>query len=177
MPTKEQTIELLKSAIPWNRLWHDSPVYLHSVAVWEILEKHGFSEDVVNAGYLHDIVEDGGYTFAQLKELWYSDLTVSLVDFATHNMQEKDPYIAWSSMIERMVQAENKDAWAVKIADMLHNISECFYCTDHQRKTYLFFKAPVFIYYGNKYFADHSLYADFLETYWQQVKRFHKYFT
>gem|GEM_PF-4090664 len=44
-------------------------MYIHSVRVYEFLKTHGFSDDVQYAGLLHDIVEDGGYTFEQLKEL------------------------------------------------------------------------------------------------------------
>ncbi len=79
-------------------------------------------------------------------------------------------------MIGRMIKEENTDAWAVKISDLIHNLSECHNCTLPLIQSYLFFKAPVFIYYGNKYFADHTLYKELLETYWEQVKRYHHYF-
>lgn len=68
MPTIDQTIEILKQAIPGHRIGGKSAIYLHSVAVGELLRKHGFDEDIVYAGYLHDIIEDGGYTLQQLRD-------------------------------------------------------------------------------------------------------------
>lgn len=47
----------------------DVPTYKHSIRVYDSLRDHGFGEDVQMAGLLHDIVEDGNYTFEQLKEL------------------------------------------------------------------------------------------------------------
>lgn len=95
-----------------------------------------------------------------------------LVDLVSQTEKET----AWWEMMQRMIDEENIDAWAVKLADMIHNLSECHHCTLEQRKGYLFIKAPLFVYYGNKYFADHPLYKEFLETYWSQVKSFYGYF-
>lgn len=176
MPTKQQTIDILKKSILGNRLWLDTPIYMHSVSVGEILHKHWFSEDVEYAGYLHDIVEDGGYTLAQLKDLGYSDHTVHLVDLSTHDDSHGDKRKAWLDMIDRMIQEDSKDVWAVKLADITHNLSECHNCSLEQIKAYLFLKAPAFIYYGNKYFAWTPFYNEFLEIYWQQVRTHHQYF-
>lgn len=176
MPTIDQTIEILKNAIPWTRIWLETPVYLHSVAVGELLKKHGFSDDVVYAGYLHDIIEDGNYTLTQLKELGYSDHTIHLVDLSTFELANTDKHTARLNLIQRMIDENDPDVWAVKIADITHNLSECYNCSETQRRGYLFFKAPAFIYYGNKYFADSSLYREFLETYREQVRKYHNYF-
>ncbi len=80
-------------------------------------------------------------------------------------------------MIQRMITEENQDVRAVKIADITHNLSESYNCSEEQRRGYLFFKAPAFIYYGNKYFAAHTLYKEFLETYREQVRKYHNYFS
>lgn len=176
MPTIEQTIEILKEAIPGTRIGLQTPIYLHSVAVGEILRKHHFDEDIVYAGYLHDIVEDGGYTFQQLKDLRYSEKTVHLIDLASHNLAETDKKKAREGMIQRMIDTEDRDARAVKLADLTHNLSECHYCNPEQIRGYLFVKAPVFVYYGNKYFGGTEFYNEFLQIYWEQVKRFHQYF-
>lgn len=49
MPTREETIELLKKAIPGQRIGLKTDIYLHSVAVGELLKKYGFDEDIVYA--------------------------------------------------------------------------------------------------------------------------------
>ncbi len=99
------------------------------------------------------------------------------MDLSTHDIAQKDPKKAWGDMIKRMIIEENLDAWAVKLADITHNLSECHNCTMEQRYGYLFAKAPVFIYYGNKYFPESGLYKEFIENYWQQVRAYHNYFS
>jgi (p)ppGpp synthase/HD superfamily hydrolase len=36
----------------------NSPAYIHSLRVYELLKNHGFDEDTQLAGLLHDIIED-----------------------------------------------------------------------------------------------------------------------
>ena len=176
MPTREETVEILKKSIEWNRHGIDVPTYIHSVRVGELLKKHGFSEDVQYAGLLHDIVEDGWYSFEKLKELGYSNRTIELVDLSTFDMELGDSKQAWVKMMERLILVDDKEAWAVKLADIADNLTECHHCEHGRAAGYLFRNAPIFIYYGNKYFAGTDLYNQFLETYWDQVRRYHNYF-
>lgn len=176
MPTPEQTIELLQKAILWNRTWKDIPLYKHSVRVYEALKDHGFSEEVQMAGLLHDIVEDSSYTFEQLKELWYSDRVIELVEFSTYDLELGEGPESWMKMMKRLIEKNDADARAVKIADFSDNLLECHHLPQINLQWYLFKKAPLFIYYGNKYFAGSSLYDEFIKRYREQVKGYHKYF-
>lgn len=54
--------------------------------------------------------------------------------------------------MERLIKTEDKDAWAVKFADISDNLTECEYLAQDSLRGYLFIKAPLFVYYGNKYF-------------------------
>lgn len=140
------------------------------------MKKHGFSEDIQYAGLLHDIVEDGDYTLDQLRELGYSERTVELVDFSTFDLEMGETMESWLKMMERLVEIDDKDAWAVKLADLADNLTECHHCELIHVQGYLFRKAPLFIYYGNKHFSGTEFYSEFLDIYRLQVRRYHKYF-
>jgi len=57
-------------------------------------------------------------------------------------------------MLERLMKEENKDARAIKLADISDNLSECHLMPNKRKlERFLMKKCPVFVYYGNKYFA------------------------
>ena len=63
---------------------------LHSIDVGKKLEKYGFDDNVVAAGYLHDVVEDTQYTIEDIKKIFGNDIA-SLVKGAT----EEDTTLSW----------------------------------------------------------------------------------
>lgn len=176
MPTPQETIELLQKAILWTRTGMDIPTYTHSIRVYDSLRDHGFAEEVQMAGLLHDIIEDGNYTFEQLKDLWYSERVIELVHLSTYDMQMEEGPESRMKMMHRLIECNDADARAVKIADFSDNLTECHHLQEFSLKWYLFVKAPLFLYYGNKFFAGSSLYDEMIKRYWEQVKRYHKYF-
>lgn len=101
---------------------------------------------------LHDIIEDGDHSFEQLRELGYSERTIALVDLATFDMEIGENQTSRKKMMERLIIAADTDAWAVKLADMIDNLTECHLLPQLSLQGYLFIKAPLFIYYGNLYF-------------------------
>ena len=44
----------------------EEPAYEYSIRVADTLKKYGYPQDVVVAGLLHDIIEDGGMTMKEL---------------------------------------------------------------------------------------------------------------
>ena len=63
---------------------------LHSIDVAKKLEKYGFDDNVVAAGYLHDIIEDTNYKEQDIYNQFGSDI-LSLVKGAT----EEDRTLSW----------------------------------------------------------------------------------
>ena len=71
---------LLKRALDHAAVWHreqkrkypgiDVPYVSHLAGVAIILARHGFDEDVVAAGALHDCIEDAGVTYEALAGLF-----------------------------------------------------------------------------------------------------------
>jgi len=178
MLTFQQSIDLVKSTILWTRKGtEDIPNYLHSLRVNESLKKYNFDEDTQMAWLLHDIIEDGWMTFEELKELGYSDEILHLVDLATHDMTINDSMEKRQKMLKRLMEENNKNAWAIKLADISDNLLECHLMPNKEKlDRFLNKKCPVFIYYGNKYFAWTEFYNEFLQRYYDQIKKFNDYF-
>jgi hypothetical protein len=107
-----------------NRKGCDIPYITHLVQVSHILQCHGFSDDAVIAGLLHDIVEDQGYE--PMRIAWqFGQGVAETVDAVTERKMDKGgskrPWgeRKWEAL-ERLRQAGD-EAVAVKAADTLHN--------------------------------------------------------
>lgn len=88
-------------------------LYLHSWRVGGALEHH--SEDVQTAAYLHDIVEDAGWSLDDLRAEGFSERTLALVDLLTRRPGE-----IYADYIERV--ATDTDATLIKLADLGDNL-------------------------------------------------------
>lgn len=172
-PTFEETEKLVKERILWFRKWtKDIPNYLHSFHVRDILKKNRFNETVQMAGLLHDIVEDWNTTFDELFSLWYSEEVVRLVDLATHDMEINDSFERWEWMMKRLEDACDRDAWAIKLADICDNVYLCHLMPIlKKRKRFLLEKCPYFVEQGNKWFWWSEFYLEFLKRYHTQLNR------
>lgn len=139
MPTIEETTELIIEKIHWFRkgtadLPEPIPNYKHSIGVYKALKKHWFNDDVQMAWLLHDIIEDSWtkennkedrVTFKELKELWYNDYVLNLIDLSTHDIKIEWSFEKWQKMLERLIKEDNKEARAVKLADISNNLLAC----------------------------------------------------
>jgi (p)ppGpp synthase/HD superfamily hydrolase len=104
-------------------IWHSgqyrhdgkTPYWKHPMAVAGKLRKQGANEYVVAIAWLHDILEDTNYMAAQLRED-FPDPVADAVIALTKYGADYDHYL-------RGVKA-NEFARRVKIADMLHNLSD-----------------------------------------------------
>ena len=98
----------------------DKPVIIHPIGVAEILREYGADDNVIAAGYLHDIVEDTDYTIEDIRELFGPDIA-SLVSSAT----EPDKTLPWEDrkahtiLNSRNLQLRHK---RVICADKINNL-------------------------------------------------------
>src|SRR5947207_14983974 len=91
---------LLKRALDRAAVWHrdqkrkypgaDVPYVSHLAGVAVILARHGFDDEVVTAGALHDAIEDAGVTRAEIAEL----LGERVADLVVH-VTETDKSLPW----------------------------------------------------------------------------------
>ena len=99
------------------------PFIVHVVHVSVILVSHGFSEDVVVAGLLHDVVEDQDVPLTDI-EARFGPTVAEMVATLTEQKREGDVERAWEirkqEALDKLRRA-SPEAVAVKAADVLHN--------------------------------------------------------
>ncbi len=99
------------------------PYIVHVVHVSVLLLRHGFSEDVVLAGLLHDVVEDQDVPLADI-EARFGPAVAEMVDALTERKREGDEERPWEirkqEALGKLRRASPETA-AVKAADVVHN--------------------------------------------------------
>lgn len=96
----------------------NSPYIVHPFMVALLLKDHGFRDEVVAAGLVHDLVEDTIYTNEDIRHV-LGDEVADLVAEVTHNdslswEDKKCTYI-------KTVRAASVEAKAIATADKIHN--------------------------------------------------------
>lgn len=100
----------------------DKDMIIHPIAVAEILEYYGYDENVVSAGYLHDVVEDTKYNIEDINELFGSDIA-NLVSSAT----EPDKSLSWEERKMHTINEIKKMPLRNKLivcSDKINNIED-----------------------------------------------------
>lgn len=100
----------------------DKPYVFHAIDVANKLKKYGFDDNVVAAGYLHDVIEDTEYTKKDILDMFGEDIT-SLVMGAT----ERDKSLSWEERkIDSIQRVRNLDIRhkAIVACDKISNIED-----------------------------------------------------
>lgn len=92
---------------------NEKPMIIHPIDVANILSEYGYDDNVIAAGYLHDVLEDTKYTKEDLLTKFNEDV-VSLVLGAS----EKDKGLSWE---ERKTETIN----TIKDFDLRHKAVVC----------------------------------------------------
>lgn len=145
-----QAEQLVKERIQgFRKGMPDEPNYLHSYRVRDLVSKHHHWDDpdydLFLAALLHDVIEDGGVTFDELRSKGFSNATIDLVDLCSHDLTIKDPTSRWVLMIGRLVAARNEDAWRIKLADLTDNLTQCQGLSEENRRFMIEVKAPLML--------------------------------
>lgn len=93
--------------------------FVHPIRVAETLQKEGYSEELICAGYLHDVVEDTDYTLTDI-ENHFGPTVKSLV--ATHTEDKTKP---WQERKQHTIETVRQGSFEVKaliVADKLDNL-------------------------------------------------------
>lgn len=100
----------------------DKPMIIHPIGVGTLLEELEFDDNVVAAGYLHDVVEDTIYTLEDIENNFGSDIA-SLVKGAS----EPDKSLSWEERKKHTIN-ESKDLplrnKAIIAADKINNLTD-----------------------------------------------------
>lgn len=90
------------------------PYILHPLRILYRLSSYCNDDDTLCCAVMHDIVEDGSITFAQLKEMGFNDEVIKTMKLLTHG-----PGISYEEYIENM--RSNKSALMIKREDLRDN--------------------------------------------------------
>lgn len=130
----------VKRALDWAAVLHEGqsrkypgikvPYMSHLAGVVAILARHGFSDDVLAAGALHDAIEDAGVTEAQLAAK-LGPKVASLVVACS----EANKGLPWEERKAAYLAAfphKSWDAQAISLADKIDNLRSILVCAaDH----------------------------------------------
>lgn len=100
----------------------DKPMIIHPISVGMLLEKYGYDEMVVAAGYLHDVVEDTKYTIEDINKEFGDDVA-SLVSGAS----ESDKSLSWEQRKKHTIEETRKLSLRNKLvicADKINNLED-----------------------------------------------------
>lgn len=117
---KEFAIKAHKGQVRKNE--KDKPMIIHPISVAELLEEYGYDDNVVAAGYLHDVVEDTKYTIEDIEKEFGKDIA-SLVMGAS----EPDKSLSWEERKQhtidetKILPLRNK---LVICADKINNLED-----------------------------------------------------
>ena len=99
---------------------------VHPIAVAEMVERHGRSEDQVFAALLHDVVEDTMYTLADINANFGHNIA-TLVQWMTDTSKPSDGNRRIRKGIDAKRLAEAPaEAQFIKLADMIDNADTIF---------------------------------------------------
>lgn len=100
----------------------EKPMIIHPINVAQILEQYGFDENVIAAGYLHDVVEDTDYGIDDIEKRFGLDIA-SLVSSAS----EPDKSLSWEERKRHTIEEVKKldlRRKAVICADKISNLED-----------------------------------------------------
>jgi (p)ppGpp synthase/HD superfamily hydrolase len=122
----------------------DVPYVQHVFAVAMILDRHGFSEETVIAGLLHDSVEDTEVTLAHV-EAEFGAYVADLVSYCSEEKTDaqgvKRPWIDRKRDHLVALATAPTDARAIVLADKLHNLRSIQFDLDEGRTVWDTFHA------------------------------------
>ncbi|MFE3898041.1 MULTISPECIES: HD domain-containing protein [unclassified Priestia] len=110
----------------------DIPYIVHPINVGNILEKAGFSEEVIAAAYLHDAVEDTSVTLEEIVQRFGLEVA-GIVEAHTENKSK-----SWEERKQHTIQIVKTGSLEVKsliVADKLDNLRSLKESYDQQGDT------------------------------------------
>lgn len=156
------TIEYLSIAL--NTSGHnDKPVLLHSIRVGFHLYELGYSEDIVLAALLHDILEDTKTSERDLQNRFGLKIT-QIVSANSFNPLVEDKTEQFNDMFKRCAVYE-KEALIVKAADILDNSYYIQFVNDKENREWLLFKMKCFIDISRDLLEDEEIWIKLKEKY------------
>jgi (p)ppGpp synthase/HD superfamily hydrolase len=139
---------LLKRALDLAAVWHtgqlrkypgvEVPYLSHPAGVAIILARHGFSDTVLAAAALHDVVEDTAATLAEIERELGPEVAALVRD-----VTEEDKSRSWEERKARYLERFVHKSWeaqAISLADKIDNFRSILVCARHHGDPWAQFK-------------------------------------
>ncbi len=100
----------------------DKPYIVHPLGVGKILEEYKCNDNIISAGYLHDVIEDTKYTKDDLKKEFGEDITNLVI-----NSSEMDKSLSWEERKKITIEKTKNlslDNKLVICADKINNLED-----------------------------------------------------
>lgn len=122
MELYETALKLAAKAHEGQHRKHDESAYIaHPIMVARILEQACFSEIVVAAGIVHDVLEDTEISEGDLRSALGDEVVGIVVTLSENKLLE------WEERKQKYVESVvtgGESVWAVSVADKIHNARE-----------------------------------------------------
>ena len=118
--TRKFAIEAHKGQVRKSDI--EKPMIIHPINVAQILKQYGFDENVIAAGYLHDVVEDTKYEIEDIEKEFGKDVS-SLV----YGASEPDKSLSWEERKKHTIDETKKLDFrhkAIICADKISNLED-----------------------------------------------------
>jgi len=119
------------------------PYVAHVCAVAYLLAEHGFSEDVVIAGFLHDVLEDRPEFASQVGE--FGQKVVELIRQVSERKVDGQGKIPWKQRKAAYIahlRTAPPDAKAISCADKIHNMESLLMALERGADVWSSLSAP-----------------------------------
>lgn len=139
---------LVKRALDQAAVWHreqrrkypgaDVPYMSHLAGVAVLLARHGFDDEVVAAGALHDCMEDAGVSYEELLRRFGA----RVADLVSH-VSEPDKSLPWEERKRRYLLHFIEKPWeaqAISLADKIDNFRSIMVCAEDHGDPWAMFK-------------------------------------
>lgn len=150
--TKKQTgsgeSKIVKKALDFASKIHEGvvrksgqPYITHPIAVKDILKDHGFSDKVLCAALLHDVLEDSDDYAQTEKDLFeiFGDEVFFLVEAVSKDTRMKNKKQRDEKYYRQITLAMQQDPAVIflKAADLLHNVSTLKYLSKERQDRWI----------------------------------------
>ena len=100
----------------------DKPMIMHPISVGMLLEEYGYDDNIVAAGYLHDVVEDTKYNIEEIEDNFGKDIA-NLV----YGASEPDKSLSWEERKQHTINEVKNLSLRNKLvvcADKINNLGD-----------------------------------------------------
>ncbi len=134
------------------------PVLFHSFKVAYKLYQYGYSEEVVIAGALHDLLEDTSVTKEEIKEK-FGDSIANIVNVVSFDSNIKDELEQAKVMFKNCINY-GIEALIIKCADLIDNFDYMMFVKNKEKYNVLLAKYKLFLSMSEKLIGKTEIYKE-----------------